>query len=293
MRRSYLKSGDHSSVGGVVVEGMPFMLHHGTPVAFIGAQVTCPACKSVGYIAPRGPHLPDDLMGKHAALDGDICVCKCNPPPVMISSQDDMFQFFTAEDLSAQGYGPTGAPLERGLTDATGERIDTTSVQQPRGRRRPLTPGEIALARKVFADSIDYGRVEIRYEDYLPWQGSNYGITPNGNIYLGEDLRGISDFSAEIVEMRGFFVHEMTHVWQYQRGVNVLLVGAFQQIKQFLVADQYAYQLVPGKTLKDFNIEQQGDIVMHYYFALVGHSHVEKLAGLREALGDFPQGYTQ
>lgn len=34
---------------------------------------------------------------------------------------------------------------------------------------------------------------------------------------------------------------------------------------QFLLGEQYAYRLEPGKTLKDYNIEQQGDIVRDYF----------------------------
>ena len=83
-------------------------------------------------------------------------------------------------------------------------------------------------------------------------------MAPNGHIYFGEELRGVADWSLESLQRQGLFIHEMTHVWQHQHGVNVLLVGAYQQARQFLLGDQYAYRLEPGKTLKDYNIEQQG-----------------------------------
>ncbi|NBF06983.1 DUF2345 domain-containing protein [Pseudomonas sp. Fl5BN2] len=155
---------------------------------------------------------------------------------------------------------------------------------------RALTEGEIVLAQSVFADSIDYDKVRLRDENYVPWQGATYAMSPNGHIYFGESWRGISDWSLEEPERRGFFIHEMTHVWQHQHGVNVLLVGAYQQAKQFLVGDQYLYQLEPGKTLKDYNIEQQGDIVRDYYRGLdSGNTHV--LTRLKPVLGNFPAGY--
>ena len=170
-----------------MLDGIPSMFHYDTPLTFLGARVSCPACKSIGRIVARGPRHPDDFMGHEPALDGDICVCKCHPAPIMISSQCDMFQ-------------------SRASRDTMGERVDITPVPQPQGLRRPLTAGEIEMARKVFADSIDYGRMEIRYEDYIPWQGKGYGITPNGNIYLGEWLRRVKDFSLEEdADLKGFF----------------------------------------------------------------------------------------
>lgn len=33
-------------------------------------------------------------MGADAALEGDVCLCKCEPSPIIIASQKDMFQEF-------------------------------------------------------------------------------------------------------------------------------------------------------------------------------------------------------
>lgn len=48
------------------------------------------------------------MMGKEPALEGDICVCKCSPPPVMLPSQSDMYESFESHQLASMGYGPTG-----------------------------------------------------------------------------------------------------------------------------------------------------------------------------------------
>lgn len=111
MKRSYLKIGDKSSAGGTVVEGIPLMTHHGKELTFVGATVICPACKSDGHIVAKGPRWLGDLMGKHAALEGDICSCKCYPPPVMIASQSDMTMSFESHELASMGYGPSGKAL--------------------------------------------------------------------------------------------------------------------------------------------------------------------------------------
>lgn len=112
MRRSYLKVGDKSSAGGTVIEGVPLTTHHGTELTFLGAHVICPACKSTGRIVQKGPRWPGSMMGKEPALEGDICVCKCDPPPVMIASQADMYESFDGQALASMGYASNGRPLE-------------------------------------------------------------------------------------------------------------------------------------------------------------------------------------
>ncbi|KUY86216.1 hypothetical protein WL77_20830 [Burkholderia ubonensis] len=112
MRRSYLMVGDKSSANGTVIEGVPMTTHHGTEPTFLGAQVTCPACKSVGRIVPTGPRWPGSMMGKEPALEGDICACKCDPPPVMIASQTDMYMTFESNHLADLGFAPSGELIE-------------------------------------------------------------------------------------------------------------------------------------------------------------------------------------
>ncbi|HCF3585963.1 TPA: DUF2345 domain-containing protein, partial [Pseudomonas aeruginosa] len=156
---------------------------------------------------------------------------------------------------------------------------------------RALSEGEISLAKGVFGDSIDYSTVRLRNEDYVPWQGKDYVMAPNGHIYFGEELRGVADWSLESLQRQGLFIHEMTHVWQHQHGVNVLLVGAYQQARQFLLGDQYAYRLEPGKTLKDYNIEQQGDIVRDYFLEKNEFGEASANSRFAGVLKNFPTGY--
>ena len=149
---------------------------------------------------------------------------------------------------------------------------------------RPLTPGEQTLARSVFADSIDYAAVRIHHRNFVFWQGANYIITPNGHIYLGRKLRGLADFSAAGLAMQGLFIHEMAHVWQHQQGVNVLLRGGLEQVWHFCGFNQYRYQLEAGKALGQYKLEQQGEILRHYFLAQHGqatpYSRAEYLAAL-------------
>ncbi|MBN3735398.1 PAAR domain-containing protein [Burkholderia sp. Tr-20390] len=123
MRRFYLKKGDRSSNGGVVLEGMTFFVHHGTPVTFLGAEVYCSACDSIGVIVAHGPRRHDSIMGKHAALDGDRCACRCHPSPVMHASQDTASMDFAAGELAEMGFGPGGNLLPQRRRESHDEQV--------------------------------------------------------------------------------------------------------------------------------------------------------------------------
>lgn len=110
MKRYLLKVGDRSTSGGVVIDGVENSTHYDTALTFVGARVVCNACRSTGVIAAKGPRWPDHLMGKEQALDGDLCLCKCHPSPVMLSSQTESFHSFESHDLAAMGYGASGEP---------------------------------------------------------------------------------------------------------------------------------------------------------------------------------------
>jgi hypothetical protein len=141
----------------------------------------------------------------------------------------------------------------RDKTGSTGE----PSPDVFRENLSPPHPGEIALARRVFADDIDYRQVRIHARNYVFWQGAGYIITPNGQMYLGRRLRHYTDFSAAGIQIQAFFIHEMAHVWQHQHGVNVLCRGLGEQIRHFLGFNQYRYRLEPGKPLTAYKLDSR------------------------------------
>jgi uncharacterized Zn-binding protein involved in type VI secretion len=113
MRRYNIKMHDKTTSGAFVTEGEPTTNHHGTPLAFIGAAIYCPTCKSAGVIVASGPRLPMSFMGKQAALDNDLGMCKCRPTPRLIASQSTMSQSLDGNALATQGYTPMGVPFLR------------------------------------------------------------------------------------------------------------------------------------------------------------------------------------
>jgi type VI secretion system secreted protein VgrG len=54
---------------------------------------------------------------------------------------------------------------------------------------RPLTSGEIAMARQMFGNSIDYSKVKVHNHGYLPFdlQGENTAMSPDGEIYFRKE----------------------------------------------------------------------------------------------------------
>ena len=128
---------------------------------------------------------------------------------------------------------------------------------------RSLTRAEIALARGVFGDAIDYDAVSINNRKFIFFQPRRVTMAPNGNIWFHPkgDLY-CEDFCGAGLSDQGLFIHEMTHVWQHQTGVNLL-------IKRHPFC-RYDYSLKPGWGLRRYGIEQQAEIVRHYFMLRQG-----------------------
>jgi hypothetical protein len=129
-------------------------------------------------------------------------------------------------------------------------------------RGRPLTDGEIELARSVFGDAIDYARVRMVRGKWWPFQPRNSAMAPMGNIYFHPEGGAWSDdFSRESITRQGFFIHEMTHVWQAQAK------GRFYLPLMRHPFCRYRYRLDPGKPFHRYGLEQQAEIVASRFLA--------------------------
>ncbi len=127
---------------------------------------------------------------------------------------------------------------------------------------RSLSDGEIALARSIFGNSIDYSKVRLIRGKWWPFQPRNAAMAPNGNIYFHPAAGGWSDdFADEPLFRQGFFIHEMTHVWQAQNGGRLYLPLMRHPFCR------YQYELKTGKPFRRYGIEQQAEIVRHRFLA--------------------------
>jgi len=207
-----------------------------------------------------------------------------------------------------QAHGGEGKPFPVAgvVTNAVGVGSSSAVVQVPRGKSRPLTSGEIGMARRIFKDAIDYAAVKIFNEDFLPFglQGDFTTVTPDGNLYCGAEHYE-DDFSA-IAPKRGWrrqlFMHEMVHVWQFQMGYAVMEIGApFQaeeRVLQTLGKSVYTYEIhrthhvdsgsafsggaktwyeVPH--LASFNMEQQAELIADYSCVRDGVPELMSISG--------------
>lgn len=124
MRRNMILKGDKTTRGGVVIEGDESFTSDGRPVACQGARIDCPSCESEGRIVNVGPYLPMTLRaGKQVALEGDHCVCKCDPPPLLIASRDNMSMTMQAREVARTDYSPNGRWLAK-KTEISDEVFD-------------------------------------------------------------------------------------------------------------------------------------------------------------------------
>lgn len=125
---------------------------------------------------------------------------------------------------------------------------------------RSLTASEIDLSRTIFGDAIDYTTVRLIKGKWWPFQPKGSAMAPMGNIYFHPVDGGWSeDFGAETLRRQAFFIHEMTHVWQAQKS------GRFYLPLMRHPFCRYRFTLEPGKPFRRYGLEQQAEIVAHYF----------------------------
>ncbi len=121
---------------------------------------------------------------------------------------------------------------------------------------RPLTPGEIALLTPIFRHGVDYAKVRIYSRKWNVFQPDNIVMAPNGNIYWPLTAGYSPDIS--LSGSKWLLVHEMTHVYQHQQGISVVS-------RRLLEGGIYHYVLDSRKTMNDYTLEQQGNMVADYH----------------------------
>jgi RHS repeat-associated protein len=131
---------------------------------------------------------------------------------------------------------------------------------------RPLTRGETNEARGVFHQKIKYDPVRVVAGKYVPWQPNNIAITPDNRIFWP---KAPPDLIEEGTMTAGRFIHEMTHVMQYQHGVNVVLMGGVLQTAYYAsgrrLYNPYRYHYDANRPFSSYNIEAQGEIAERIY----------------------------
>jgi hypothetical protein len=186
--------------------------------------------------------------------------------------------------LGARAPAPENSSL---CDDLTGIQTNNTDVgssyvvhKLPKGESRPMTAGEIEMAKSVFKDAIDYSKVKIHYRGFFA-KNADFVITPYGEIYFPYSAYkdDFSNIPKDDSRFKYLFIHEMAHVWQYQLGYAIKTHAILLSVKfgysggsgsEYGILRAYRYNLDgedKGKALSDFNMEQQAELISHYFAA--------------------------
>jgi len=123
----------------------------------------------------------------------------------------------------------------------------------------------VRLARSIFGDAVAYDRVRIHARKWAFFQPRRTVMAPDGDIWFHPKGGGFcDDFCARDLDAQGLFLHEMTHVWQRQKGIYLPLAR-----HPFC---RYGYVLKPGQRFERYGIEQQAEIVRHAFLLREGRA---------------------
>ena len=147
------------------------------------------------------------------------------------------------------------------------------------GGIRTLSPGERALADEMFAGAIAVERVRLFA---IPvWRRA---FVPNGRWIVWPDHTACQDFATAPLAVQAVFVHELTHVWQAQSGVNLIL----GKVRAGDGAQAYAYDLSRIGDFRSLNIEQQAMVVQDAFLAARGVRMAYESAAYSAILATWP-----
>ena len=114
----------------------------------------------------------------------------------------------------------------------------------------------------MFGNAINYSKVRLVQGKWWPFHPKGAAMAPAGHIHFHPHGGGWSeDFSKEPLGAQGFFIHEMTHVWQAQRHGRLYLPLRRHPFSR------YRYVFEPGKPFERYGLEQQAEIVRHVFLA--------------------------
>lgn len=136
---------------------------------------------------------------------------------------------------------------------------------------RRLSTAECALAAEVFGQGLDGARVRIFA---LPLWMRAFVAGPAWMFWPA--ATALSDFATADtpITTQATFVHELTHIWQAQHGIDLLRA----KLKAGDQAAAYAYDLSAGQAFSALNIEQQAMVVEHAFLASRGQPTPHKRA---------------
>ena len=122
---------------------------------------------------------------------------------------------------------------------------------------RKLTEPEKKFLSDYFGDQVDYNLINIIQRKRLGI-GSYSGAAIGNTIFLPRGLEASAD-DLEALSLKTVFMHEATHVWQYQN------TPFLEYLNAAVFDNDYGYDIEDFDNLSSFGIEQQASIVMNIF----------------------------
>jgi hypothetical protein len=134
-------------------------------------------------------------------------------------------------------------------------------------RRRALTVQEVALAARVFGETLPYGRIFL--SPWCGWHGRAFvlptGVGRRSRYLIHVGPRGFAD-ALRTPALQATLIHELTHVWQGQhQGWPWRYVC--NSLWHQAVRGRRAYDYVLGQPWDTYAVEQQAQLVQDWFAA--------------------------
>lgn len=147
----------------------------------------------------------------------------------------------------------------------TGEMLDAIFTAVKPGTRG-LNAVEITEAHKVFGAAVDYHRVRIDETSRIAKWGRGSDLSAGMAVCLFHTINFLRSLATQPGNRdMAWLIHELTHVAQMEAiGIQYIPESIFAQYTR-----GYNYggpENLGGKSLAEFNREQQGDIARDFYF---------------------------
>ncbi|MGV8917525.1 MAG: PAAR domain-containing protein [Pseudomonas sp.] len=177
MMRYNITVGAKTTAGGTVLTGCYFAEIEGKLIACETDTIACPACDSIGKISCVGPRNDETFDGKNSALQDDICLCKCSPPPRLIANQ-----FLKCHQIEAR------ATTRR-------DNAATSSASEPQRSSAPATPASAltVAAQRSVPPIIPSGQTAI--PELIAVAGSQHDNgSGNKMMFIGQAVLELATF---------------------------------------------------------------------------------------------------
>jgi uncharacterized Zn-binding protein involved in type VI secretion len=126
--RYLITLGAPTTADGKVTSASSFRSINGVKAALEGDKVWCPQCNSEGVIALDGPRLSETCNGRQQALNDDLCLCKCNPSPRLLTAQTFACQKVDADWHAAKAAARAETAAKLNTVESSATETDSIPI---------------------------------------------------------------------------------------------------------------------------------------------------------------------